>query len=447
MAISVITIPTDKVLSRNPVRFETLSTGHSALDNYRVVVRILFEKTYLSATFDQVAEVECIPDSAGICRFDFQKTLHAELHRNHTLRIPDIEDQHPFPLNSTRRFKIEYLEKYGDPQVEQTSTTSSIVSILLGGVDMHYFGLNDFFENIEDTNAILSYWPDGKRIARNQPEYLNFLQHEEGVVSYNRQFLKVKQYDITNTLTSTTDHFRTYTGTDDDALTLRRWNAGAFPVSPEKLALNAATVKYTVQVWGVSTIAQPEGESEQGSPIALSQEVTYYIDDEYQHRPTDVIWFGSFANPHILRCTGEKSTQLDITRYMSELVFTNNADPRQLASRQHSKESNQSYTYRTGSLTEDEKATLQEMLEENNLFEYAYDTNYYRLELTGKRYDLIRHRRTPETLEFAAKRAFPARNYMRLLPSTAAPGTTGRWQITDNGYWQLNTGSGYWLLN
>lgn len=437
MAISIITIPTKAALSRNPIRVETLSSGYSTLANYRVVIRILFEKSFNSDNFEEVVEVEAIPDPDGICRFDFSRTLHAELVRNRNLKIPTIDDQHPFALDSTRRFKVEYLERFGEPQEDGSSSISSPVKLLHGGVDQHYHGLNDFFSNINATNSILSYMPDGRRVHRDEANFITYLNHRS---THTLFALKVRSWSVTGNELDVIWRHKGISGGPDDPPGVEIWQAATYPVTASVMGLAASAVKFSVQVWSIDSSSFDEVE-------AVSQEVTFYIEENYVHRPSTIIWLGGFANPQILTCTGNRESRLQVDRMMSRHIFTNNADPRQMSSRQHQRDFNTPWTFYTEPLTEDEALALQEMLIENELFEFAPDGNCYRLQLTGKDYDITKVRRTPNSLKFQARRALLPGNFM-LLPVTGdgQAATEGSWQKEDGGLWELNSGD-LWLTN
>lgn len=438
MALALSISPEAVSLSKNQVHVRLLSTSHSGLDNYRAVLRILFEDVYASGTFTQVAEIEAIPDSNGFSNFYIQKILDAELHENTPFRVPDLEDPHPYTTDTKRRYKIQYLEKYGDPQVEQAATTSSALSVLLGGVDIHYAGLYNFFDNVDADNSLLTYMPTGKVIARDQKDVITFLNHTGSTKYFG---IAVRQYDVTGTEIGSVNYL--HTGIADgpeDAVGLVAWACAVFPVGPEKLSISSNAVKYTVQVYEMNIFT--------ATPVAAQSQVfTYYVSEIYQEQPFDLIWFGSFHNPHILRCTGRKRTRLTIERLISERVTEWGYDPHVGQQYQHDRNFNQQFTYRTGSLRPDDVDALQELLIENKLLEHATDGNYYRLRLTENTYDILETRTSPNYLDFNAVRSLAPGNYMKVRSAAVPPAGENVWEQNDNGYWDLNTGNGYWELN
>jgi hypothetical protein len=443
MAITLTTSPATVQLAKNPVYVKFLSTSYSSLDNYRVVLRVLLESVYESNTYAQIVEVECIPDSNGESTFDLSKVLQRAMERTMAVQVPDFSNPIPYLADTLRRFKIQYLEKYGAPQEEQSATTSSAYKVLYGGVDMHYFGLYNFFSNLSATNSLLTYYPSGKIIARDQPEYLTYIQQASAISAH--AFIRVVEYDNAGGTIATTDHYR-LNADYPDPIFIDRYKCCVFPTGPVALSLAADTVKYTVQVFWVESIAGGGGNEESGSATAASQLYTYYIDNAAQPIHTDLVWFGGFNNPHILRCTGRKAARLDVQRQLSEQVVTFGADPTTLATMQHGRDWNNQYNYRSGALKPEEKDALQELIIENKLLEYAADGNYYRLSLTTNSLNVLEQNISPNYLEFNAVRALAPRNFMRLSPIAVAAPTENTWLLGDGGFWELGVTGDYWQL-
>lgn len=444
MAISLSTAPASVNLSKNPVYVRLLSSGTSGLVNYRAVLRVEVEKVYSSGTYTQIAEIEAVPDSSGFSNFDLQSILHTCMERYTSLQVPDLENPLPYNLDTLRRFKIKYLEKYGTPQVEQTVTTSSVYKVICGGVDNHYFGLYDFFSNLSATNSLLTYYPSGKIIARDQPEYLTYIQQASAISPH--AFIRINEYDNEGVLLGTHDSYRLNADYPYPVF-LNRYESAVFPTSAEALVISATAVKYTVQVWAVESLATPGGNIENGSAAAASQMYTYYIDDAVQPNPHDIIWLGGFRNPHILRCTGRKRTRLSVERFMSEQVVPFGYDPRSAGVVQHRRSFEQPLSFRSGSLKPEEIDALQEMLIENILLEYTADGNYYRLSLTGNNFDVYEDGVSPNALEFAAVRALAPGSYMKLRPLSGDVPDADLWQTNSNGFWELNVTGGFLELN
>jgi hypothetical protein len=444
MALTLTTSPATVQLAKNPVYVKFLSTSYSSLDNYRVVLRVLFENVYESTTYAQIVEAECIPDSNGESTFDLSGVLQKAMERTMAVQVPDFSNPTPYLADTLRRFKIQYLEKSGTPQEEQSATTSSAYKVLYGGVDMHYFGLYNFFSNLSATNSLLTYYPSGKIVAREQPEYLTYIQQATAISSH--AFIRVVQYDNTGTLIGTFADYYRLNADYPDPIFIERYEACVFPTGPTALSLDTDCVKYTVQVFWVESISTPGGAEESGSATAASQLYTYYIDDSAQPLYTDLIWFGGFNTPHVLRCTGRKATRLDVQRQLSEQVVGFAADPTAMATLQHSRDWNNQYSYRSGAIRPEEKDAYQELVIENKLLEYAADGNYYRLRLTTNSLNVYEQETSPNYLEITAVRSLAPRNYMRLRSISVATSTENAWLLSDNGFWELGVMGGYWQL-
>jgi hypothetical protein len=437
MAISLSIQPESVSLSKNMVHARILSTSYTSLDNYRVVLRVLFEKVWNSNTFAQVAEIEAIPDANGFTNFYLEKILDSECALNTPFRVPDLEDPHPYQTDTLRRYKLEYFEKYGNPQTPQTATTSSAYSVLYGGADWHYAGLYSFLDNVTASNALLTFMPSGKTLYRTQKDVLTFLNHTDSTKYFG---LEVKQYNASGVQIGSTLYKHTgVADSPDDAVSLAAWQAAVFPTGPQKLGLDAAALKYTVRVYDMNI-------STQAAVTAQSQLFTYYIDDTYQTHPSDLIWFGSFNNPHILRATGRKRKRLQIDRQLTERVTGFGYTPTTGAVLQHDRNWNNLFTYRTGAIRLDDADALQELLIENKLLEFT-DQNYYRLRLTENNYDIFETGTSPVYLDFDAVRSLAPYSFTKIKAGLIPPEGNNVWETNSNGYWELNTGNGYFELN
>lgn len=434
MAISLTTSPGAISLSRNPIYVGLTSTSFSSLENYRVVLRVEVETTYLSGTYTQVCELETVPTSAGLSSFDLRGILHAELELHTTFQVPTLDDQQAYASDTIRRYRLKYFERYGTPQVDQSITTSSAYSVLMGGVDAHYFGLFDFFSNVTEENSFITQMPDGHVIARDQAEYLSWINHTG---SDQNPYISVSMWDVDGAVITPGILFYNEFDAGFDPPFLKPWQIGVFPISPSLIGIDSSCVKFRVSVHV----------GEFGVDSAVSGYRDYYIDDAYQEVPSTIIWFDSFRLPSILRCVGRKKTRLQVSRQVSEHVVGFGYDPTTVASVQTRRDFNHLFEYRTGAVHPDVLDALQELLIENMLLEYSIDRNYYRLALTQNQYDIYEQRRSPNYLEFSATRALAPGNYMRLRMLSGVSTENNIWQQNDNGFWVLNTGSGYYELN
>jgi hypothetical protein len=427
MALAINIAPEDVNLTKNPVYVELQSSGHTLLDNYRVVLRLLVELDYLGGTFTQVLECEAVPDSNGVTNFDLGRALHSAIERASALQVPDLTSSVPFTLDTTRRFRFSYLEKYGTPQVSQPAVNSAIVRAVVGGVDAHNFLPTYFFDNVSATNSLLTQYPSGKVVARDQPEYLTFLRHASGVDLH--AFVRVRQFGNTGTLLSQFDAYR-IANSYASPLVLDQWQAGVFSTGPTELGLNASAVRYTVQVFTVGTIGTLGGTIESGSPVAASQAYTYYITEAVQPDYQDLIWFNSFRTPHILRCTGRRAKSLSIDRLLSDVVAQRSYSPQHVGTVQHDRSWNNAYQYRSGSLRPEEKDALEELLIENRLF--AYDGGkYHRLLIKAGQFAITETEVSPNYLEFTAERSLAPVNFERELKTVVL--ATSRYELNEDG--------------
>lgn len=440
-----MTISPNRVsLSRNPIYVEFLSNGHTALDNYRVVVLLLFEGSYNSNTYAPVVEVEIIPSSDGLSKLDISHVLHTAIEHSSQLQVPELSSPAPYRLDTLRRYRLQYFEKYGTPQSMQPAVTSPTFRVLMGGIDAYNFSIDDFFSTVSASSSLLTQFPSGKAISRSQPEYIAHIR-SVSLLGYHA-FLRVRQFNDSGTLISQVDKYRLGLGYADPILLVQD-EAATFPVGPTELELDAAAVKYTVQVFAIATADVPgSGLTETGSATTASEVFSYFIDDRAQFDYQDIIWFNSFRAPHILRCTGRKETAINVERLLSEVAANRNYSPVHVGTFQHGMKWGQTFTYRSGSLKPEEKDAIQELLIENLLLEHR-SGKYHRLLIRQERFPVLENGVSPNYLEFQAERSLSPINYQR-QPTVAIgePAAVSLFKKNDGGYWLLNSG-GRWKLN
>lgn len=442
MALSLTTAPSSVNLAKNPIWVKFTSSGHGSLDNYRVVLRVLLEETYESGTYTEQVEVESIPDSTGKTIFDISSVLQSAMERVMELQVPDLDNPAPYLADTLRRFKIEYAEKYGTPQEEQPATTSSAYKVLYGGVEAQFFAGFYFFINLDDENALLTYYPSGKAIASQQHEFITYIEHTS--VASPHCFIRVVQYDDTGVEIGTSDHYRLASDYIAPMFPIK-YQAVVFPVGIAALLISTECAKYTATVFVVDSISGPGGNVESGSETAASQSYTFYIDRTVKSTST-LIWLNGFRAPHILRCTGRLRTSLSVERLISEVVPTQGYDPHLTGRSQYRRNFSNPLQYRTGSLKPLEKTALQEMLIENLVFEHAADGNYYRLLLTETSYPITETETSPNYLEFNAVRSLAPQNF-QLIPVTAEPILASFLVLEDDsGYFELEASTDLIIL-
>lgn len=419
MSVALVTYPPAKVLSKNPILYQVQSTAFSGLNNYRIVFRVLFEKTYASGTYEQIVELEDTPDGDGFTTWNIQAIIEATLIENTVLQVPDISDNTSYLADNIRRFKIEFAEKYGSPAVIQSFTASSVSSAIHGGIDMQIFADTDYINGIDISNPFLTWLPDGQKVSSKQAVYLTWHNYTGSTVGLIRE---ASVYNANNVLVQTITPDETSVGINRSLVV---------PIGPEQLGItDPDAVKYTVSFLDSLTGDAP-----------VSGDRTFYIDKNPAHCERSALWFNSFNQPETLRLTGRTTVALSIDRQEFTRTLPFNYSPIIGEIMQHSADWANTFTYRTGYLRKKEVDALQDLLVRNLLFEIT-DDGYYRMHLTDKKYHISECLQFLHQLQMEAVRSLKAINFSRV----AISGTpAGHWELSNTGFYLTASGGRFEL--
>ena len=420
MSLSLITSPPTKVFSKNPIIYKIQSTSYSGLDNYRVVIRVFFETILNSGTFTQIVEIEDTPDENGFTSWPIQAIIESAMMENTSLQVPVIDSNTPYLADNTRRFRIEYAEKYGQPAAIQSFTAASNVTAIHGGIDMHVFADTDYIAGITVANPFLTWMPDGQKVSLSQAAYLSWYNYKGSTVGLTLSWSAFSALGVVIQSGS-------YTNVSvDNGRTL------VLPVGPKELGItNADAVKYRVTM-----IDTNDGDN------SVAPAITYYIDRKPTHCERSILWFNSFNLPETLRLTGRTTISLNISRQNFHRTLPNDFNPLDGEILQHNADWSAGYIYRSGYLRKSDIDALQDMLIRNILFEITSD-GYYRMHLTDKKYNITECLQFLHQLQFSGIRSIRPINFSRVAISSSSSGAF--WVISNTGYYLTASGGRYEL--
>lgn len=378
--------------------YATSSNGFPA--GVKILFEVFGEETYLDGDFVELASLEAVPDPDGNVSFDIAEIMDK-------LVISTLADP-PLPAigastvtkaDVLRRYYVRYRLDFTGVS-SPAWTYSAIKLILCGGVEQGLHLSGDFFGDLSATNSLLTWYPDGKNLSADQPEYLAWINYTGSDVE-----VSIELYRFT-----TTEALSRQVQYNFNGVTLAPWEVALIPVGPAELSsITSATVKYTVQVIDDSTV-------EVGPLVYLSQKRTYYVDRSYHTDRRYLLYHNSFCCPASLRCTGERSKALEVERLLSDKIITTKDAATTPEQFQYNDEWNNSLIYRTGYLSRAEVDALQELLIYNRAYEIQ-DGAYVPLLLTGDTWQITRTRQFLHSLEFDVIPALRPINYTQASPS------------------------------
>ena len=399
-------------------------------DNYRVLVEVFAEKTYLGGDYERVAQLTGFPEpDLGFLYFDVSSVLaaHCRATRTEPL-VPVWGTDVPFVADNLRRYYLRYTEEFGAPATVQPWEYTAVKHVIDGGVsqavhrDSGYFG---YLSTLDANDAFLTWMPDGRRISPHTPEWLtwyNYTGLEQQVA------LAFVRYDVTTG--AATPGLFPFSGVP---LTVRPMECVVFPANLASFLTDAAIdalpnmFKYTLRVIDVTS------DWEGGSPVFLSEPRTWYLDREYYESTRYIQYLNGFGVPETHRCTGEWSKGVEVTRSTAERPLLPGYAATASDNFQFSRAYTPRLTYRTGYVRKGDAEVMQEMLIAGEIYDVSPD-GYIPLLLLDNKFDVTSTYEALHAFQFAAKPRLNMKNF-----------STKKLTASDADAWEEPTDGEFWF--
>lgn len=355
--------------------------------NHKILLDLFVEQTYLGGDFEEVVTLEGKIDTDGNVTFDLQDILHAEVLKAMGNLVPPAFDLNtPFIADNLRRYYYRYREDY-DGITPVQWTTGALKYVMCGGVEQGYFAGNDFFNTLNNDNSLLTWYPSGKNVSADQPEFIAFYNH---LGADKEVLIQYKYY----TAESATPEIRF--AYDLLNLTVKSGETLVLPVGFSQLGLSdTSIVKYTVQC------VDKASPYDSGNPTFVSELRSFYVDHSYYLEKRYLLYYNSFCLPEVLRCVGYQTKDLRVERENGRKTLPAGYGVSDHELFQYDEEWSNPLTFRSGYLSKNEVDALQELLIYNKVFEVDAD-GYVRLHLIDNRYKVTETRQFLHTISFRA---------------------------------------------
>jgi hypothetical protein len=355
MPLSIASAPADVSLSKSSIVYTLQAidgmgvpySSNTIPDGYVVTIKLYFEKTYDSGTFEIVATSKIRPDANGQVEIDLAQILDNETQATFPgPPIPAFDQDEPYVLPTYKNYYITYQEDYVD--FAGSPTTAPIKAVLYGGL----YQEADFFDAASSTNSLVGDYdiPGGKTVGPDQPEFVSWYNYTGDI---KRVYIEVESVDEDGTVAISAHYSANTIDVQPDQVI-------TFPIGPNTLGLSATRMAYTVQV------------VEQTSDIRFSEARKYKIDVDYRRYSRYLMYLNIFGAPETLRCTGAFTEGIDMERRIAA-VLQNNTTILRYAKQQYSADFEQLFTYRTGYLEMEEINALKDLLIHNQVYEVSAD--------------------------------------------------------------------------
>jgi len=389
------------------------ATASTLPDNYRVLLEVYFEDSYRAGDYRLAAQMDGTPEAGtGYVYFDISSVLSAECRaaRSEPL-VPVWSTDAPALADNLRRYYFRYTEEYDAPPVAQDWAYSGYNLAMDGGIGQSVFAEGDFLGGLDDTDALLTWMPDGRKIGLTQPEFLAWYNFSG---STKVVYVEYQWYDISDNALSTAAFVF-----DGAPLSVRAQEVALLPVNPTLLGLDAEPTAYKYRVRVTNGAAE------------WSQWRTYYIDREYYESERYLQYLNGFGVPECHRCTGDYSKKLKVDRQVGRKPLAPGYNQRASDRYQYARTWDNEFAYRTGYLRAGEAETLQEMLLAGEVYDVSSE-GYIPLLITTGDFQVSSTRDTLRAYTLQALPRLDSRNYSKKKLSTLLDGA---WLEPDGTPW------------
>lgn len=393
-------------------------------DNLQLLFEVYFESVYGSGDYNRVATMRGFPDLNGEVIFDVSHILWREmLGDTSTPPLPDFDNDVTVLADNLRNYYVRYREQYdGISDTDRAWVHLGTSSAMLGGISQALFAESSFLLGLNEENSFLTWYPDGKTVAPSQPEYLPWFNYTDSAKAIVVQLIRYTAAGAQAAL------YRLESGID-----IQPNETALVPVGYDQLNINNTDVlKYTVR------IVDESSDYEGGSPTFLSPLRTFYVDHDYYEEQRFLMYLNSFFCPVTVRCIGEHTKEVEVSRQLSEQVLAPDYVSDISQRYQYDYAIEQYFTYRTGFLSRAEMEALQELMAYNEIYEVD-SSGYIPLLLEEDSFQITETRQQLHSLTLPMRPRLQPISYSGNVDIAVAG--TGAWRTTGSSFWQTTFGS------
>lgn len=247
---------------------------------YKMKAIVYFESDYKSGTFEIAAVAECIVDSSSKAIIDISDILNAEIENSWSEYPVPFNQELGYKATNLKRFYVKFIESW-DGEISTPTTVSDIQFVHWGGVSNDDQQMGDAVSLITNGNNFLTWWPSGKRIAKNQVDWLAWM---------NQGAERMVQVTLTVYGTFGTMNFGVHVFTLEPFETII-FNSG-YDANDITALYGTEATKYA---WSIIDFSTEE--------VINSEKFTYYIDNSCLRKT--ILGFNSFGIPETFTTSPE----------------------------------------------------------------------------------------------------------------------------------------------
>jgi hypothetical protein len=149
-------------------------------DGYALNASLFLESNYNSGKFNFVTTIDLVLDENSVAHFDFGKYIDAEIEASWNEYPVPFEQELGYIAPNLRRYYVVFSENYSNNSIP-FETKSETLLAHWGGVSSDDFYNSEPIAAQNTSGKWLTWWPSGKRILKEQSDWLGWMNGAEAV--------------------------------------------------------------------------------------------------------------------------------------------------------------------------------------------------------------------------------------------------------------------------
>jgi hypothetical protein len=149
-------------------------------DGYELKASLFLETDYNSGNFDFVTSIDCVLDENSISHVDVSKYIDAEIEASWREYPVPFEQTLGYIAPNLRRYYVQFSETFTN-ETQAIETTSETLFAHWGGASSDDSYTSDLIAAQNTSGNWLTWWPSGKRILKDQSDWLAWMNGAEEV--------------------------------------------------------------------------------------------------------------------------------------------------------------------------------------------------------------------------------------------------------------------------
>lgn len=326
--------------------------------NYALAVELYIEEDYLAGKWSKVSDFKLNFDNQEAASVDVSSVLSSEIHQRVQLHFPDVFG--PASVKSVdyiRRYYIRFAEMIGAPSKMGDWNNSEVKYVIGGGLSTEDSLTANFVDQLLTKPKFLNAWPNSKKLAAKDKEFLYFL--DSSFVGQSRP-PKLQQWFVGLTVN--------YTDGSNSGTQLVPWSEfisdsfGVYSIPCGYYQIGVQNFDAGKQVLSWDVYIQDVGFNK------ISEVRTFRLDRTCTAHSSKVMYFNNFGLPEFVHLHGETKKRVKTQRKLASKISVPDSSIEEGESETYNQKFTDGYRFNSGTLTREEADFARGLLTSSSVF-------------------------------------------------------------------------------